>query len=51
MTAHPERASGCHSVEEFAQEAARSRQEAFPVVGFNGQLTGIVLLSQLARIP
>jgi len=38
-------------VAELIDEAARSRQDAFPVVGFNGELTGIVLTSQLARIP
>jgi Zn-dependent protease/CBS domain-containing protein len=51
MTPHPELASGRHSVAEFVDEAARSRQDAFPVVGFDGELTGIVLASQLARIP
>jgi Zn-dependent protease/CBS domain-containing protein len=51
MTPHPDLASGWHSVAEFSDEAARSRQDAFPVVGFNGELTGIVLTSQLARIP
>ncbi len=51
MTPHPELASGWHTVADFADEAARSRQDAFPVVGFDGELTGIVLTSQLARIP
>ena len=51
MTPHPDLASGWHSVADFTREAARSRQDAFPVVGFNGELTGIVLTSQLARIP
>ncbi|HEY7362069.1 MAG TPA: hypothetical protein VH642_14720, partial [Streptosporangiaceae bacterium] len=31
--------------------AARSRQDAFPVVGPGGELTGVVLASQLAPIP
>jgi CBS-domain-containing membrane protein len=51
MTPHPELASGWHSVAEFTDQAARSRQDTFPVVGFSGELTGIVLTSQLARIP
>ena len=51
MTPHPDLASGWHSVADFTREAARSRQDAFPVVGFNGELTGIVLTSQLARVP
>jgi CBS domain-containing protein len=51
MTPHPDLASSWHSVAEFIDEAARSRQDAFPVIGFNGELTGIVLTSQLARIP
>ena len=51
MTPHPELAVGWHSVAEFIDEAARSRQDAFPVAGFDGELSGIVLTSQLARIP
>lgn len=42
---------GLRKVAEFADEATRSRQDAFPVIGFEGELTGIVLTSQLARIP
>ena len=51
MTPHPDLASGWHNVANFTGEAARSRQDAFPVVGFSGELTGVVLTSQLARIP
>ncbi len=51
MTPHPDVASGWHSVADFTDEAARSRQDAFPVVDFDGKLTGVVLTSQLARIP
>jgi hypothetical protein len=52
MTADPELAGGWESVSEFiGRAAARSRQDAFPVVGPDGGLTGVVLVSQLARIP
>ena len=51
MAPHPELASGWHTVAEFTNEAAQSRQEAFPVIGFDGELAGVVLTSQLARIP
>ena len=51
MTPHPDVASGWHSVADFNDEAARSRQDAFPVVDFDGQLTGVVLTSQLTRVP
>lgn len=51
MTPHPDMARGWRSVEEFAADAATSRQDAFPVVGYDGNLTGVVLRSQLARIP
>ncbi len=51
MTPHPECAFGWQSVAEFADEAARSRQDAFPVTGSGGELTGIVVTSRLARIP
>jgi len=47
----PELASGWHTVAEFVDEAAWFRQDAFPVVGFDGELIGIVLTMQLARIP
>lgn len=51
MTPHPQLAPGWHTVAEFIGQAARSWQEAFPVVGPGGDLTGIVVTSQLARIP
>jgi Zn-dependent protease len=52
MTADPELAGGWESVSEFAGRAAvRSRQDVFPVVGAGGDLAGVVLASQLARIP
>ena len=52
MIADPELAGGWESVSEFAgRAAARSRQDAFPVVGPGGDLAGVVLASQLARIP
>jgi Zn-dependent protease len=51
MTAGPELAPGWESVSDFiGRAAARSRQDAFPVVGPDGGLTGVVLASQLARI-
>ena len=43
--------AGWHTVAEFAAEAARSRQDVFPVVGFGGELTGVVLASQFDDIP
>jgi Zn-dependent protease len=51
MTPDPELASGWHSVKEFIDQAGHSRQEAFPVVGFDGKLTGIVLASQFDHLP
>jgi hypothetical protein len=52
MIADPELAGGWESVSEFAgRAAARSRQDAFPVVGPGGDLAGVVLASQLARVP
>lgn len=51
MMPHPDCVFGWQSVANFADEAARSRQDAFPVIGSGGELTGIVLTSQLARIP
>jgi Zn-dependent protease len=52
MTADPELAGGWESVSEFiGRAAARSRQDAFPVVGPGGDLAGVVLASQLARVP
>lgn len=52
MTPHPELGSGWETVTGFADRVAMwSRQEAFPVAGPDGALIGIVLASQLARIP
>jgi Zn-dependent protease len=52
MTPHPELAPGWETVAEFiGRTAARSRQDAFPVVGFDAGLIGVVLISQLARVP
>ena len=51
MTPHPELVSGQDSVAEFINGAARSRQGAFPVIGSDGELTGIVLTSQVDDIP
>ena len=51
MTPDPQLAPGWHTVAEFAAEAARSRQDVFPVVGFGGELTGVVLASQFDDIP
>jgi len=51
MTPHPDLAPGWSTVEEFIERvAAGSRQDAFPVVGFDGALTGVVVASRLARI-
>ncbi len=50
MTPHPELAPGWNTVADFIGQAARSRQDAFPVIGIGGELTGIVLTSQLASI-
>ena len=51
MTPHPECVSGQDSVTEFINGAARSGQDAFPVIGPGGELTGIVLTSQAGDIP
>jgi Zn-dependent protease len=51
MTPHPELVSGRDSVAEFISGAARSGQDAFPVTGPAGELTGIVLTSQADDIP
>lgn len=51
MTAHPQPAPGWVTVADFTGKvAAASPQDAFPVIGVTGELTGIVLTSQLARI-
>jgi Zn-dependent protease/CBS domain-containing protein len=52
MTAHPDLAPGWATVADFIEQvAAHSAQSAFPVVGFDGQLAGLVTAGQLARIP
>jgi CBS domain-containing protein len=52
MIAHPDLAPGWATVAGFIdQVAAHSAQSVFPVVGFDGQLAGIVTAGQLARIP
>jgi Zn-dependent protease len=52
MTADPTVAPGWITVQDFIDRvAARSRQDAFPVVGFDGTLTGLVVTDLLARIP
>ena len=47
MTPHPELAAGWLGVAEFTPDASRSRQDAFPVVGCDGELTGA--LSPMTR--
>jgi len=50
MTPEPELAPGWNTVQDFAASVvARSRQAAFPVVGFDGRLAGIVTSEMLAR--
>ena len=52
MTADPELAPGWSTVADFIDTVAvRSRQDAFPVVDFDGRLAGLVLSGMLARIP
>ena len=52
QTADPELAPGLSTVRDFIEMAAgRSRQDAFPVVDFNGRLTGLITTDQLASIP
>jgi Zn-dependent protease len=52
MTPEPEIANGWETVAGFAgRVAARSRQDAFPVVGPDAGLIGVVLVSGLALIP
>lgn len=51
MTPDPDIAAGWSTVGDFIdQVATRSRQSAFPVLGFNGELAGVVITSLLARI-
>lgn len=52
MTPEPEIAAGSETVAGFASRVgAPSRQDAFPVVGPGAGLIGVVLASQLARLP
>lgn len=52
MTREPEVAGGWETVAGFADRvAAWSRQDAFPVLGPGAALIGVVLTSQLARVP
>jgi Zn-dependent protease/CBS domain-containing protein len=51
MTPHPELVSGGDSVSQFISGATRSRQDAFPVIGPAGELSGIVLTSQVDDVP
>jgi len=52
MTADPQVAHGWSTVQDFIDRVADwSRQDAFPVVGFDGTLTGLVVTDLLARIP
>jgi Zn-dependent protease len=51
MTPDPQLVSGRDSVSEFIDGAARSRQDAFPVIGSEGELAGVVLTSQVDDVP
>ncbi len=52
MTPDPQVAQGWFTVQDFIERvAARSRQDAFPVVDWGGTLVGIVVTGLLARIP
>ncbi len=52
MTADPDLAPAWSTVADFTgRVAARSRQDAFPVVDFSGALAGLVLSDVLGRIP
>jgi len=52
MTPDPQVAQGWFTVQDFIERvAARSRQDAFPVVGWGGTLVGVVVTGLLARIP
>lgn len=52
MTAGPQVAQGWITVQDFAgRVAAWSRQDAFPVVDWGGDLVGVVVTELLARIP
>lgn len=52
MTPDPQVAQGWFTVQDFIERVAeRSRQDAFPVVGWGGTLVGVVVTGLLARIP
>ena len=52
MTSDPQVAQGWFTVQDFIERVAeRSRQDAFPVVGWGGTLVGVVVTGLLARIP
>jgi Zn-dependent protease/CBS domain-containing protein len=52
MTPHPDLAPAWSTVSDFIDRvAAGSRQAAFPVVDTGGELRGLVLADQLARVP
>ena len=52
MTPDPQVAQGWLTVQDFIERvAARSRQDAFPVVDWAGTLVGVVVTGLLARIP
>ena len=51
MTPHPDIVPGWSTVQHFMDHVAGySRQSSFPVVGFDGELTGVVVTRLLARI-
>lgn len=51
MTPHPDAAAAWSTVEQFIDEVVvRSRQNVFPVLGFDGELAGIVSRGMLARV-
>ncbi len=51
MTADPDLTPGGSTVQDFIDAIAiHSRQDAFPVVDFNGRLTGLMVVDQLTRI-
>ena len=50
MTAHPQLATESETIAELADEAGQSHQHAFPVVSSNGELTGLVLDSQVYEV-
>jgi Zn-dependent protease/CBS domain-containing protein len=52
MTVDPDLAAAWQTVSEFThQVGGRSAQTAFPVVGLDGRLAGIVTVTRLGRVP